>query len=105
VSLHEIAGIEVEINDEGFLVDKDQWTPEMAEVLASNAGIGPLNERHWKVISFCREDTAKVGQVPGLRRTSKMSGVNMKELYELFPKGPGKLAAQVSGLSKPQGCI
>ena len=42
---------------------------------------------------------------PGLRRISKLSGVNMKELYQLFPKGPGKLAAKVSGLPKPQGCI
>ena len=52
-----------------------------------------------------REDAAREGQSPGLRRISKKSGVSMKELYKLFPKGPGKLAAKVSGLPKPQGCI
>ena len=41
----------------------------------------------------------------GLRRISKFSGVAMKEIYQLFPKGPGKLAAKVAGLPKPQGCI
>jgi tRNA 2-thiouridine synthesizing protein E len=29
----------------------------------------------------------------------------MKELYELFPKGPGKLAARIAGLPKPQSCV
>ena len=56
-------------------------------------------------IAACREDAASQGQPPGLRRISKLSGVNMKELYKLFPKGPGKLAARVSGLPKPKSCI
>ena len=68
-------------------------------------GIGPLTDRHWQVIEFCRKDAAEQGQPPGLRRISKLSGINMKELYQLFPKGPGKLAARISGLPKPQGCI
>jgi len=98
-------GHAVQINPEGFLLDKQQWTPELAEALAGKAGIGPLTERHWKVITFCREDAAREGQPPGLRRISKLSGVEMKELYQLFPKGPGKLAALVAGLPKPQGCV
>ena len=99
------AGLEVETNDEGFLVNSDQWTPEVAEALAAEAGIGELTEKHWQVITFCREDAVQQGTPPGLRRISKLSGVNMKELYQLFPKGPGKLAAKISGLPKPQGCI
>ena len=101
----EYAGQSIEVNEEGFLVDSNQWTPEVAEELARDIGIGDLTDQHWKVITFCREDAAKQGQPPGLRRISKLSGVNMKELYQLFPKGPGKLAAKVSGLPKPQGCI
>ncbi len=101
----EYAGKSVDVNDEGFLVDSDQWTPEVAEAIATEVGIGPLGDKHWKVITFCREDAVQQGQPPGLRRISKLSGINMKELYQLFPKGPGKLAARVSGLPKPQGCI
>ena len=98
-------GVTVEINEEGFLTDSSQWTPEVASALAQEVGIAELTDQHWKVITFCREDAAKQGTPPGLRRISKLSGVNMKDLYQLFPKGPGKLAAKVSGLPKPQGCI
>jgi tRNA 2-thiouridine synthesizing protein E len=98
-------GQSVEVNPEGFLLDASRWTPELAESLARDSGLPPLTERHWKVISFCREDAAREGQPPGLRRIAKLSGVDMRELYQLFPKGPGKLAAKVAGLPKPQGCL
>lgn len=101
----EYAGTSVEINAEGFLVDSNQWTPAVGEAIAREKGLGALSDRHWKVITFCREDAVRQGQPPGVRRISQLSGVSMKELYELFPKGPGKLAALVSGLPKPQGCI
>ena len=101
----EINGSTVELNDEGFLLDSSQWTTEVGEALAAEVGIAPLSDQHWQVITFCREDAARQGQSPGLRRISKMSGVGMKDLYRLFPKGPGKLAARVSGLPKPQGCV
>ena len=101
----EYGGVPVEVNEEGFLLHAEQWTPDVAEAIAAEVGIASLTELHWKVITFCREDTQKEGQPPGLRRISKLSGVGMKELYQLFPKGPGKLAARISGLSKPQGCV
>ena len=101
----EYAGTTVEVNDEGFLLQSDSWTRDIAEAIAAEVGIGPLTEKHWQVIEFCRKDAAEQGTPPGLRRISKLSGINMKELYQLFPKGPGKLAAKVSGLPKPQGCI
>ena len=101
----EYNGVTVDINEEGFLTDSSQWTPEVAEGLAAEVGIDELSDQHWKVITFCREDAAKQGSPPGLRRISKLSGVNMKDLYQLFPKGPGKLAAKVSGCPKPLWCI
>jgi TusE/DsrC/DsvC family sulfur relay protein len=101
----EYVGLEVQVNEEGFLVDSSEWTPEIAEAIAEQEGVGPLSQKHWKVITFCREDTAREGQPPGLRRISKLSGVGTKELYQLFPKGPGKLAAKIAGLPKPKGCV
>ena len=95
----------IEFNEEGFMLDSSQWTPEIAERIAGDVGVGPLTDRHWKVITFCREDAAQMGQSPGLRRISKQSGVAMKELYALFPKGPGKLAARIAGLAKPKSCV
>ncbi len=103
--VHEYAGIPVDVNDEGFMTDAGQWKPEIAAAIAEEVGIGPLNDQHWQVINYCRADAQAEGQPPGLRRISKFSGVGMKDIYQLFPKGPGKLAARVAGLPKPQGCI
>ena len=102
--LREYAGHSVDVNEEGFLVDSSQWTPEIAEEIAREVGL-TLTPRHWQVIAFCREDAAREGTPPGLRRIAKLSGVDTKELYAMFPKGPGKLAARIAGLPKPQGCI
>ena len=90
----EMNGTTVEMNDEGFLLDAAKWTPEIGEALARESGLA-LGDQHWKVITFCREDAAREGGAPGLRRIAKMSG----------PKGPGKLAARIAGLPKPQACI
>ena len=102
---HAYAGHTVTVDAEGFLTDSGQWRPEMADEIAREAGIGPLGAEHWKVIGFCREDCAKTGQSPGLRRVAQLSGVPMKDLYRLFPKGPGKLAARIAGLPKPKSCV
>lgn len=99
------AGKEISLNSEGFLTNASEWTPGVAEEIAKETGIAPLNDKHWQVITFCREDAAREGEPPGVRRIAKLSGVEMKELYQLFPKGPGKLAARIAGLPKPQGCI
>ncbi len=94
----ETAGKTIEIDDEGFLSDADEWTPELAEVLAEVAGLGPMSDLHWKVITLCREDAARKGRPPGLRRISKLSGVGMEELRKLFPGGCGELAVKLAGL-------
>jgi TusE/DsrC/DsvC family sulfur relay protein len=102
--LREYGGHQVTVNNEGFMTDATQWTPEIGEAIADDIGL-KLTPDHWRVITFCREDAAREGQPPGLRRISKLSGVATKELYALFPKGPGKLAARVAGLPKPHGCV
>ena len=99
------AGVSIQTNEEGFLTDSSQWTPQVGEAIAREVGVWPLTERHWSVITFCREDAEREGQSPGLRRIAKNSGVDMKALYQLFPRGPGKLAARIAGLPKPKSCV
>lgn len=94
----------VEFDDEGFMVDPNAWTHEIAEVLAAEEGI-TLTDRHWIVINFARKEFEANGEPPTLRKITKSSGVPTKELYQLFPKGPAKKVARVSGLGKPTGCI
>jgi dissimilatory sulfite reductase related protein len=100
-----IAGTEVDLNDEGFLDDPSVWTDEMALELARREGIDPLTERHWAVIRFMRRQFEETGSGPNVRMLAKLSGIPVKELYQLFPKGPAKTAAKIAGIPKPRGCI
>jgi tRNA 2-thiouridine synthesizing protein E len=100
-----IANKTVDVDVEGFLTDPSEWNDELAEELARGVGIPELTERHWLVIRFMRDRYLATGTAPSIRSLGKESGVPVKELYELFPKGPAKLAAKIGGIPKPKGCI
>jgi TusE/DsrC/DsvC family sulfur relay protein len=90
---------------EGFLTDPQQWNEEIAAEIAREAGIEELTPRHWLVVNYMRNTYLETGEAPSIRTLGKASGVQIKELYELFPKGPAKLAARIGGIPKPHGCI
>ena len=96
---------DVELNDEGFFVDPEQWTEDMVPELARREGIDELTDAHWTVIRFMRTEFLDKGTGPTVRVLGKASGVPVKELYQLFPKGPAKVAARIAGIPKPRGCI
>jgi TusE/DsrC/DsvC family sulfur relay protein len=100
-----IAGIPVEVDAEGFLVDATAWNEQIGVEVARENGIEPLTDRHWQVIRFMRSRYLATGTAPSIRSLGKVSGVPIKELYQLFPKGPAKLAAKIGGIPKPRGCI
>jgi tRNA 2-thiouridine synthesizing protein E len=95
----------VDVDAEGFLTDPAQWSPALAEAIARENGIPELTPRHWLVVEFMRERYLATGTAPSIRSLGKESGAPVKELYELFPKGPAKLAAKIGGIPKPRGCI
>ncbi|MGD9734277.1 MAG: TusE/DsrC/DsvC family sulfur relay protein [Solirubrobacterales bacterium] len=95
----------VDVDAEGFMTDPAQWNEEVAAAIAAEAGIADLTDRHWLVVNFMRNRYLESGSAPSIRTLGKASGVPIKELYELFPKGPAKLAAKVAGIPKPRGCI
>jgi tRNA 2-thiouridine synthesizing protein E len=100
-----LAGRSVELDDEGFFVEPAVWSEDMAPELAAGEGIDTLSDRHWTVIHFMRKEYDEKGAGPTVRVLGKASGVGVKELYELFPKGPAKTAAKIAGIPKPRGCI
>ena len=100
-----IAGTSVDVDAEGFLTDAAQWNEQIAAEIARENGIAELTDRHWQVVRFMREAYLRDGQAPSIRSLGKTSGVAIKELYQLFPKGPAKLAAKIGGIPKPHGCI
>jgi len=100
-----MAGATVHLNDEGFFEDPSEWTREMAVEMAKADGIDTLTDQHWIVIGFMRKEYFDKGTGPTVRVLGKTSGVSVKDLYQLFPKGPAKMAARIAGIPKPKGCI
>jgi TusE/DsrC/DsvC family sulfur relay protein len=100
-----IADAPVDVDGEGFLTDPQQWNEQIARAIAAENGIPELTERHWLVVRFMRERYLATGVAPSIRSLGKESGVPVKELYQLFPGGPAKLAARIGGIPKPKGCI
>jgi dissimilatory sulfite reductase related protein len=105
MATREICGKTIQVNEEGFLTDPKEWDKEIAVELAKEEGIPELTAAHWKVIEFCRQDANGTGKSPTLRRITAAGGVSTKELFALFPKGPAKKVAKISGLGKPEGCV
>ncbi len=100
-----IANRAIEVDAEGYLTNPDQWDRTLAVEVAQDVGIDELTERHWMVIDYMRTRYLETGSAPSIRALGKESGVQIKELYKLFPKGPAKLAARIGGIPKPKGCI
>lgn len=105
VGVKEILGKSLAIDADGNLVNLADWNEEIALELAKEEGINELTEKHWQVINYMRKVFSESGDAPSIRKLTKESGVDTKELYSLFPKGPAKKAAKIAGLPKPKGCI
>jgi len=95
----------LDVDAEGFLQKPAQWTQDIAGEIARENGVPTLTERHWQVVRYMRDRYLTTGSAPSIRTLGKESGVDIKELYRLFPKGPAKLAAKIGGIPKPKGCI
>ncbi len=99
-----ISGKTIDVNDEGYLTDPDQWTPEIAREIAQVEGI-ELTDKHFEVLSYLREQQAEGVQL-SIRRVGKSDVVSsIKEFYDLFPGGPLKKASKIAGIPKPASCV
>jgi len=106
-----VEGKELETDEEGYLLDLNDWTREAGAELAKTESL-EMTDSHWEVIDFLREYYDEYQIAPAVRVLTKAIGKklgkdkgNSKYLYELFPYGPAKQACKVAGLPKPTGCI
>ena len=104
MTVTELEGRQVHVDDEGFLTEYDEWDEDLARILAASIGID-LTDEHWKVIRFLRSDFATQGETATARRVQTVGGVPVKEQFALFPKKPAKKMAYIAGLPKPHGCV
>ena len=102
----EVSGKKLELNEEGFLTDPNQWDKQVAEALAKAAeGIENLTTEHWAIIQFIRNHFLETNLAPMVRSICKTTGLPLRRIYELFPAGPAKGACKIAGLPKPDGCV
>ena len=99
----EVAGNRIELTDEGFLTNKDQWNEEVAKALALEEGI-ELTEKHFEVLNYLRKESES-GATLTIRKVGKSGIVDIKGLYELFPGGPLKKSSKIAGIPKPSSCV
>lgn len=101
----QLDGIEVDVDEDGFIQQPDTWSEELALAIAKTEEVDNLTEDHWKVINYLREYYAQFGIAPMIRKLCKETGFKLKYIYELFPSGPAKGACKIAGLPKPTGCV
>ena len=91
------------VDEEGFLLNPEMWSRNVAQTLAVEEVPGGLTDDHWKVIDFLRDYYMDCGSVPPVPMLRKRTGVNLQAIYRLFPSGLTKGACRVAGI--PQGTI
>jgi TusE/DsrC/DsvC family sulfur relay protein len=99
-----INGRSFEVDEEGFFTKRDEWSEDLARDLAPLIGI-ELDAEHLAPLRFMREDSAKSGVTPTLRRMQTVGGFDIKDLFALYPGKPVKKMAWLAGLRKPVGCV
>jgi tRNA 2-thiouridine synthesizing protein E len=107
----EVAGTTYETDEDGYLLDLDQWNQDVAAYLAVEEEV-EMTDAHWEVVNFLREYYEEYKIAPMIRILTKAIGKklgkdkgNTKYLYDLYPGGPAKQACKIAGLPKPTGCV
>lgn len=104
-------GNDIEHDEEGYLTDLSQWTPELALLIAQSEEL-EMNDERWEVVNFLRNYYEEYQVAPAIRVLTKALSKTMGPekgnndyLYQLFPYGPAKQACKIAGLPKPTGCV
>lgn len=96
---------------EGYLLNLEDWSEQVAEAIARAAGI-ELTPAHWEIIRLVRDFYAEYEVSPAMRPLVKAvreqlgaDKGNSIYLMTLFPGSPAKLLARIAGLPRPTNCL
>lgn len=101
----DLTHLEVEVDEDGFIIEPECWNEDVARAFAVAEGIEELIDEHWRVINYLRDYYQQFQVAPMISKLCKETGCSLKRIYELFPAGPAKGACKVAGLPKPRGCV
>jgi TusE/DsrC/DsvC family sulfur relay protein len=100
-------GTDIATDDEGYLLNPQDWSPELAELLANSIDLELTGER-LEIIRFIREYFEERECIPELRTLLKTlrerhgkDTATRKYVYDLFPYGYGQQACKIAGMRKP----
>jgi len=93
-----------ERDGDGYLVEMNSWTQEIARAMAEADGV-EIDEEQWKQINQAREYFEEFSVVPPIRKFSKYINANQKDMFKKWMTGPMKPITKYGGLPKPTGCV
>jgi TusE/DsrC/DsvC family sulfur relay protein len=100
----EVNGKTIATDDNGNLVNYQDWDKEVALALAAIEDI-ELTQEHWDLLEYLRDEYQNNnGNQPMERQINKDMAkrwgktVSSKDLYKLFPLAPSKQGNRVAGL-------
>lgn len=106
-----VDGVEIAVDQEGYLQNLHDWNEPVAQALAEAEGI-ELQAEHWEVLWLLRAFYQEFQLAPATRPLIKYAALklgpdkgNSPHLNRLFKGTPAKLAAKLAGLPKPSNCI
>lgn len=96
----------IQVDEEGYLVDPQAWTPQWAQTTAIALGL-TLMEDHWRVIDFIRSDYQLRQVTPDARHAMRHLDPQdpqrgRRRMFELFPHGYAAQACRVAGMRRPR---
>jgi len=84
---------------DGFLVDHTLWSEQLGRTIAEAEGVGPLSEKHWRVIHYIRGRFDQLGALPSMRRVCRATEIPKAHVYALF--GSCLTIWRIAGLPNP----
>jgi len=86
-------------DEDGYLMSHEAWNERLAAEIAEEEGVGPLTEKHWRVLSHIRDKFYRIGALPNVRRICRETALSRSEIYDLF--GGCLSAWRIAGLPNP----
>lgn len=90
----------LEVDEEGFLVDGEKWSQDIARILAEKEVPKGLTPDHWAIIDFMREYYLNFGTVPPTRMLARRTGFSLRSIKQLFPSGLTRGACKIAGIPR-----
>lgn len=106
-----ISGRDITLDNDGYLLNLNDWDNNVANILATQENIS-LTPAHWEIIALLQEFYREFELSPAMRAlvkyTEKKLGPEKGRsvyLLQLFPPSPAKIASKIAGLPRPTNCL